>query len=76
MDWRRVLRESDIFKCLRQNADKIKIGNDSKYLTAFKDSVLFVWNAYESCLLTANLKYVEAQSVDDVDCKPLCQVQM
>ncbi len=54
--WRKHLNKHPIFDVLRANRDDLKKATDSKELLVIKDGELYLWNPYNACILTTNLK--------------------
>ena len=56
MNWRQILNDHKLFQSLKKSLDKIKPELDSKDTLAIHDGEIFVWNPYNSSILTTNLK--------------------
>ena len=66
IDWRQVLNKHRIFKQLQSCLGKVKPEIESKSILTIHDGQLFVWNAYNSTILTINLKLLVGKSETEI----------
>ena len=63
--WRKLLNGHPIFDVLRQSREKLPKAKDCKGLLDIRDGELYLWNSYNSNLLTANLKCLGQKTQSD-----------
>lgn len=58
LNWTKHLNFHSLFETLRKKKQPGRKNNESQNIISVKDGELFVWNQFESCVYTTNLKHL------------------
>ena len=65
-NWRRNLNDHSIFTKLRGNVEHFPNHIDSTNILCIKDGEIFIWDAYNSCILTTNIKFLVGKNESEI----------